>query len=335
MSVSREHVLSAVRRLCPPRFALEGDKTGLQVGSTRGQVQRVLCCLDLTREVADEAVRRRAELVISHHAVIFFGLKHLRTDNNTRGEILQTLLQHDITVYVPHTAMDVTPGGINDHLAGRVGLQRTRPLKVTGADATVLLQVDSVPDDVEALRGALLEKGATQVRLMNGRLEVLVPAPRAGSVSRAMARVVGEPESIELGAPSAARGIGRIGTLPKPETVRALALRLKESLGAPGARVTARDLDAEVRKVAVLAGNGCSFIKDAIFQGADALITGDVDHHNALEALARGLVLIDLTHHGCEWPVVELLVEGLRRDLDGDDVEVLASEVSTQPFTCL
>ena len=69
MAVRGEVVLQAVRELCPPRYSLEGDKTGLQVGRSDKLVNRVLCTLDLTLAVAEEAKAAGAELIVSHHAV--------------------------------------------------------------------------------------------------------------------------------------------------------------------------------------------------------------------------------------------------------------------------
>ena len=103
MAVRCETVLQAVRDLCPPRFALDGDATGLQVGRTDREIEKVLCTLDLTLAVAEEARDLGAGLIVSHHAVIFRPLEHLRTDT-FKGRILELLIKHDIAVYVPHTA---------------------------------------------------------------------------------------------------------------------------------------------------------------------------------------------------------------------------------------
>ena len=87
-----------------------------------------------------------------------------------------------------------------------------------------------------------------------------------------------------------------------------------------------------VKKVAVLGGDGRSYVDKAIFAGADVLITGDVDHHTALMARARGLSLIDVGHWGSEKQVAELFVTGLSEKLADEDVEIVASEVNTNPF---
>ena len=273
MAVRGELILQAVRELCPPRYAVEGDKTGLQVGRSNKEVNRVLCTLDLTLEVAEEARDAGVELIVSHHAVIFRSLKNLRTDT-FKGQILETLIKADIAVYVPHTAMDVVDGGINDWLAKACGLEATRFLKETGRDYV---------------------KGDSSAE----------PIPR---------------------------GIGRIGKLAEAEGLMDFVARLKNTLGIPGVRVSAADPDVKVKKVAVLSGDGRSFLESAIFAGADVMVTGDVDHHTALQARARGISLIDVGHWGGERHVIELLATGLRQKLEGKDVEIVASSVDTNPF---
>jgi dinuclear metal center YbgI/SA1388 family protein len=267
VSVSTKKVIDALQRLYPPSSALEGDATGLQVGSRGGTVERVLCTLDLTLAVAEEARDLRAGLVVSHHAVVFRPLEHLRTDTQI-GRILATLIKADASVYVPHTALDVAVGGTNDDLVARLGLTGARLLDETGRD----------------------EAGV-------------------------------------------ARGIGRVGALARPTSLADLARAVKDALGAPLVRVVARDVATVVDTVAVLAGDGRRYVDAAASAGAQALVTGDVDHHTALRALARGVALIDAGHWATERRAPELMAARLRVALASEAVEVLVSQVSTQPFT--
>tara|TARA_R110002072_G_scaffold152009_1_gene301541 strand:- start:291 stop:1301 length:1011 start_codon:yes stop_codon:yes gene_type:complete len=332
--VSLERVLSAVRELCPPRFALEGDKTGLQVGRSDRKIRRVLTTLDLTLEVAEEARDKEVDLVVSHHAVIFRALRHLRTDD-FKVRILELLLKHEIAVYVPHTAMDVVAGGGNDALAAAVGLSETRPLDRSGGDASVLLTLLPPPDTAQAIAGLCEERGAS-VEREGERILATLDARRARSLAAAIEKRWSiTPHVLPLESHGTSRGIGRVGKLATPTSLLALAERLKSELEAPGVRLVAADPQAEVRKVAVLCGDGRSFLNAACFAGAQVYVTGDVDHHTALEARARGLALIDVGHWASERQVATLLCEGLRAKLAEEPVEILQSEVSTQPFLFL
>lgn len=327
MPVHCQQVLSAVRDMCPPRFALEGDATGFQVGRDDGQVGKVLTTLDLTLEVAEEARDWGADLVVSHHAVIFRPLRNMRTDR-FKGRILETLIKADVAVYVPHTALDVVEGGMNDHLAQTVGLTKVRFLDKTGQDDLAL--VVAAGDLTTA--GQLAAKEDAQQRQVGERLEITLAAARAGRLVERLAKKGVEAHVVPLASGATPRGIGRVGKLAAPESARDLAARLKQALDAPGVRVVSRDLDAPLTTVAVLGGDGRRFMNGALFAGADALVTGDVDHHTALEARARGLTLIDVGHWASERQVSTLLADGIRRRLEGEDVEVRPSEVDTQPF---
>jgi dinuclear metal center YbgI/SA1388 family protein len=133
MSVSGQLLREIIEQFAPRHFAMEGDKTGLQVGSLNRPISRVLTTLDITPELVREAVDKKVDLIVSHHAVVFRPLKDLRTDN-PKGQLLETLIKNDIAVYVPHTAMDITNGGINDQLAALFELQDVTFLRETGRD---------------------------------------------------------------------------------------------------------------------------------------------------------------------------------------------------------
>lgn len=326
MAVSVERVLQAVREQCPPRYALEGDRTGFQIGDARRRIERVLCTLDLTLEVAEEAAAKGVGLVVSHHAVMFRPLSHLRADH-FKTRIVTTLIKHDVAVYVPHTAMDVVAEGMNDHLASSVGLVEPRFLEQSGSDERFLLRVADV-----GLREVLAERGVEDLDEVAGRLEGRVRAPDVGRVLRLLGKRGETPTLLPLEQAAVPRGIGRVGKLARPETTESLARRLKEQLGAPGVRLVTADPGRTLETVAVLGGDGRRFLSAAIRAGADALVTGDVDHHTALEAQARGIDLLDVGHWASERQVSELLVAGLTQRLEGLEVEVLASEVDTQPF---
>lgn len=132
-AVKGQTLRAIIEAFAPPKTAMEGDRVGLQVGTWDKDVRRVLISLDTTLEVAEEAARLEADLIISHHAVIFRPLSDLRVDR-PRGRLLELLIKKDIAVYVPHTAMDIARGGINDHLADRFGLVDVSPLRELGED---------------------------------------------------------------------------------------------------------------------------------------------------------------------------------------------------------
>ena len=109
-------------RIAPFDTQADFDNSGLLVGSPRQEVHTVLLCLDVTENVIDEAVRLDAELIISHHPLMFSPRRRL-TDEDYEGRLLRRLVREDISLIAAHTCLDQAPGGINDTLAELCGLQ--------------------------------------------------------------------------------------------------------------------------------------------------------------------------------------------------------------------
>ncbi|KAJ9148612.1 Protein NIF3 [Pleurostoma richardsiae] len=113
-------VVKAMNTLYPETLAdTAWDNVGLLLGNTErsGQVQNtVLLTNDLTPEVADEAIKEKASVIVSYHPFIFRGLKSITLDDPQQRTLLH-LAQNNVAVYCPHTAVDAAPGGLNDWLA--------------------------------------------------------------------------------------------------------------------------------------------------------------------------------------------------------------------------
>jgi dinuclear metal center YbgI/SA1388 family protein len=135
--------------------------------------------------------------------------------------------------------------------------------------------------------------------------------------------------------PDGVTGIGRIGELPEPETLRVFTQRVADNLPftVPGVRA-AGDPDRLVRTVAVSGGAGDGYLGDATEAGVDAFVTADLRHHPASEHLAGGAVpaLVDVAHWASEWPWCEQAADILRT-ATGGTVDVFVSTRRTDPWT--
>ena len=118
-------IMNIMEQLAPRRLAEDWDNPGLLVGSPKQDVGKLLVCLDVTEEVVMEAVYNHCDMIISHHPVIFKGMKKLRTDLY-QGRLFQKLLINNIAVFSAHTNLDAAVGGVNDVLARAAGLERIR-----------------------------------------------------------------------------------------------------------------------------------------------------------------------------------------------------------------
>jgi dinuclear metal center YbgI/SA1388 family protein len=371
MHASGQLIVQYVERLAPKSIAMPDDKIGLHVGTLQKPVKKVMVALDVLEEVVDEAIAEGVDLIVAHHAVIYRPLKHLRTDLPA-GKLYEKLLKHDIAVYTVHTNLDVAEGGINDWLAEEIGLTEVEVLDVLHTDPLKKLVVFVPESHRDAVFEAISQAGAGWIgnyshcsfqlegtgtfmpregtnpfigqegrieQVKEVRMETVLPASRQSAVIAAM-KAAHPYEEVAydiypLDLPGKGLGVGRIGKLPQPMTLRELAQLVKERFMLSGLRVVG-GLDDRVKKVAIVGGDGNSFVGKAAFRGADVLITGDIYYHVAHDALASGLRLID-PGHNIEKIMKEKLGHYLREQLKagGYETEVIASRVHTDPFQFL
>ncbi len=167
--VTCQKVLEAMERIAPKRLAEDWDNPGLLVGSPKREVTRLLVCLDVSDQVVARASQEGAELIVSHHPLIFRGLKKLRTDTPL-GARLQRLLAQDIAVIAAHTNLDSARGGVNDVLAELLGLTRVEgflPAEDKGLEGLGRIGRLEAPESIEAF-GARVKAAlpVTHIRLV-------------------------------------------------------------------------------------------------------------------------------------------------------------------------
>ena len=119
-------VISALERFAPLPLQDDYDNSGLQVGTTEAEVSGALLCLDVTRQVVDEAIKSDCNLIVSHHPLLFRPLKRL-TDDKTGG-IVMDAVRAGVTIYACHTNLDNVSEGVNMRIARILGIEDVRPL---------------------------------------------------------------------------------------------------------------------------------------------------------------------------------------------------------------
>lgn len=182
-------VIAGLERIAPLRLAADWDSVGLLVGSRRATIDRVMTCLTLTAQVAREAVREGAHMVVTHHPLPFRPIGRI-TDDSATGQVLLDLLAAGIAVWSSHTAWDSAAGGINDQLAGLMGLDRIAPI-----------EPDAVEPTVGFGRAGNAPVGMTVASLARGLIKALAAAD--GSVAIPGCQIGGDPD----------RPAGRVGVV--------------------------------------------------------------------------------------------------------------------------
>ena len=353
-----------LERFAPTSTAAEWDNVGLLLGGTADAADRLMTCLTLTPDVAEEAVRERANLIISHHPILFRGAKRLTADS-TDGRVVLPLARAGIAVYSPHTAFDNCAGGINDILCRRLGIQNARPLRPREAARQCKLVVFVPDSDLAKVSDALFAAGAGRIgeytecsfrlagkgtffatdattptvgqkgrreEVEEWRLEVVVPEQLVGPVVAAMRKAHSYEEpafDIYPLRPLTGGGEGRIGELASAVKLGELAERVKHELSATTVQVVG-DLGRDVRTIAVACGAAGEFLVDSIRANADLFLTGEMRFHDALRAREAGVSVILPGHHATERPAVEELAAKLAADWPA--VTVWASRAERDPL---
>ena len=119
-------VIDTLERFAPLPLQDDYDNSGLQVGTTETEVSGVLLCLDVTRQVVDEAIRNGCNLIVSHHPLLFRPLKRLTDDSI--GSIVMDAVKAGITIYASHTNLDNVAEGVNMRIARILGITDVKPL---------------------------------------------------------------------------------------------------------------------------------------------------------------------------------------------------------------
>jgi len=129
-------ILNCITAIAPLHWQESYDNAGLQVGDLNAEAHKALICLDITEEVVDEAVAKHCDLIVSHHPLIFRGLKHLTPETYIERAVMKAV-KHDIAMISMHTNLDNSYLGVSRVLAERLGLKKLQLLQPSVAEPEV------------------------------------------------------------------------------------------------------------------------------------------------------------------------------------------------------
>ena len=253
-------MLSALEQFAPLPLQESWDNAGLQVGLTEAEVSGALLCLDVNERIVDEAIVKGCNLIVSHHPLLFRGLKQISGANDVQRTVIKAI-KHDIVVVSMHTNMDHAMNGVNWKIAERLGLKET-----------------------------------------------------AFFASKNV-------EDIECGS-------GVIGQLPEAMAADDFILLVKKQFDVDCAMCN-EVLRRPISKVAICGGAGDFLLDDAVSQGADAFITGEMHYHQYFGYEQRIQICV-IGHYQSEQFTSEIFRDIIQRECPGVRTEM--AETCTNPI---
>ncbi len=360
-------VLQALEDIAPARFAFDFDKVGLQVGDQQQVVSKGVVSLDRSMAAVEYAASIGAQVLVAHHPLIFRPIDSVSNRTHVGRTILK-LVQSNIAFIAAHTNWDSAQGGVNDALCKLFGLVNVHSFGTAAEVEQLKLVFFCPPESADTIIDACSEAGAGQIGLYRRcafvnpgtgtfvgqegsrpsvgesgrieqvpevRVEMLLRSDRQRAVSRALLRTHPyEEPAFDLFQLAGAReqAAGRMGELPQKVTLAELSANVEKVLGTKC--LTWGDPAREIRSVAFVGGAADDEWRSAQRENADALITGEVKQHNALEAAESGFALIAAGHYATEQPGVVELCDRLRNAVDEVEWTVFVPEkgLAGRPF---
>lgn len=258
-----KQVLSALERFAPLPLQESWDNAGLQVGLTEAEVSGALLCLDVNERIVDEAIAKGCNLIVSHHPLLFRGLKQITDANDVRRAVVKAI-KHDVVVISMHTNMDNAQDGVNWKIAEHLGLKDVRFF----AQKTV--------DGIEA-------------------------------------------------------GSGVVGVLPEAMAADDFVLFVKKQFDVECAMCNEL-LRRPIQRVAICGGAGDFLLDDALRQGTDAFITGEMHYHQYFGYEQRIQICV-IGHYQSEQYTSEIFRDIIQKECPEIRAEI--AETCTNPIIYL
>jgi len=335
--VRLSEITKKLEKAFPKDIAESWDNVGLLVGEKNKDIKKIQISLDATEKVIEEAVKNNADLIITHHPLIFSPLKAIN-DSTLLGKKIMKLIKNDIALYSMHTNLDSAENGLNKYVAEIIGARESKIIAENYRDVYKLAVYVPKENHKEVLKkvqetGVSLE-GYDDVSYSTECIERyrISGEDNAHTVDNIKVEVIGEKgkmfqllneirkihpydqvpyEIFSVENRYLKGGIGRVFSLEKPVLFKEYVNLVKEKLSIENLRIVAENEEKSVKKVAVVNGSGMSFFKKIKKLGVDVFVTGDIKYHEALDAAEEGLDLIDLGHYESEHFFNRLVVREL------------------------
>jgi dinuclear metal center YbgI/SA1388 family protein len=347
----------------PLSFQEDYDNSGLQVGSPEQEISSALISLDVTEEVLDEAIALKCDLLVSHHPLIFNGIKSL-TGRSFVERVISKAVKYDIAIYSAHTNLDIFKNGVSWRMAQKIGLKGKTVL--SPSPGRLLKLVTYIPEThLDTVRNALFDAGAGVIgnydqcgftvagtgsfranesakpfigekgKLQSEkeiRFETILFTHIKEKVVKALLdahpyeEVAYDLYSLENN--NTEIGLGCVGNLPEPVSEDNFLRIVHSAFDARGIRYS-HLTGKMVNRVALCGGSGASLINSAVSCGADAFVTADIKYHDFFKT-EKKLLLVDAGHFETEKFSGEILKDLIIKKFP--KFAVRFSETNTNPI---
>lgn len=335
-------LIKHLEAFAPLNYQEDYDNSGLILGDPEQEIRGALVALDCIESVVDEAILHGCNLVITHHPIVFKGLKKITGKNYVERVVLKAI-KNDIALYAIHTNLDHVEAGVNRVIAERLGLKNVKVLSPKGSLLKKLVTFCPV-EQTDILRDALFKAGAGEISnysecsfnaegfgtfkggentdpfvgergIQHQEPEVRIETVFKVQDERKVLLALFEHHPYEevaydiypLDNRLQSVGAGMIGWLEEPLEGIDFLKTVKNNMDAVVIRHT-RLLPKKIRKVAVCGGSGSFLLREAIAAGADAFVTADFKYHEFFDADEK-IVIADIGHFESEQFTSDLLID--------------------------
>lgn len=355
-------VVTYLESIAPPSYQENYDNAGLLTGDAGWSCTGIICSLDATEQVIQEAIDKKCNLVVAHHPIIFAGLKKINGKNYVERAVIHAI-KNDIAIFAIHTNLDNVLEGVNGRMADKLGLLNRKILAPKLPTLRKLFTFVPV-EHVETVRQAIFDAGAGHIGNYSEcsfvgegtgsfkagantdpfvgepgkrhyekelKLEVIFPAHIQHAVVNALNTAHPYEEVafdiIDLANSHPATGSGLIGQLPAAVDEGALLELIKREFRLQIIKHTA-PLGKKVQTIALCGGAGSFLVSKALSQKADVYITADMKYHEYFDADGK-MLICDIGHYESEQFTSDLLAEILHKKFP--TFAVLKSDTQTNP----
>ncbi len=357
-------VISYLETIAPLSYQEPYDNSGLLTGNRQDKVTGAIISLDCTEAVVQEAIDKKCNLIISHHPIIFAGLKKITGLTYVERTVIKAI-KNDIALYAIHTNLDNIVSGVNFMFANRLGLKNISILKPKTNTLNKL--VSFVPKEKTGnVLEALYKAGAGNIgnysacsfttqgigsftpndkadpsigakgkaeKVNEGRIEVLVPLHLVSQIIMALKNSHPYEEVAYYLSPleniNQEIGAGIIGELEEGLSSLDFLSHLKSTLKLDVIKYT-DGFKGSIKKIAICGGSGSFLLRAALGANADAYVSADFKYHEYFDAENR-LMICDIGHYESEVATKDLLYDILRKKFSTFALNL--SEIDTNPIS--